>query len=134
MDDASFLASLEACTLPEAEFGHAGHVRAAFLYLRRLPFAEAVGCMSRALRRFATALGKGDRYHETITIAFMALVAERLADEGGEPEWPGFAGRHPDLMRKDALLAWYSADTLASERARRTFVLPRFAPGGPAAR
>jgi hypothetical protein len=40
MSDEEFLAALETCRLPAAEFNHAAHVRAAYLYLRRQSFAR----------------------------------------------------------------------------------------------
>lgn len=50
MIDAEFLAALESGTLPEPEFNHAGHVRAAWLYLQQGAFPEALARMSGALR------------------------------------------------------------------------------------
>jgi hypothetical protein len=124
MNDQEFLAQLNACTLPESEFQHAAHVRAGYLWLRVLPFFEATAAMRVTLQRYAQSLGKADRYHETITIAFMALIGARL-DEAGDPgSWNAFALAHPDLLRKDALLRLYPAETLASPRARRCFILP----------
>jgi hypothetical protein len=124
MNDQEFLAQLKACTLPESEFHHVAHVRAGYLWLRVLPFFEATAAMRVTLQRYAQSLGKADRYHETVTIAFMALICARL-DEAGDPgSWNAFARAHPDLLRKDALLAFYSPGTLASPRARRCFLLP----------
>jgi hypothetical protein len=130
MNDQEFLAQLNACTLAESEFHHAAHVRAGYLWLRMLPFFEATAAMRVTLQRYAQSLGKADRYHETITIAFMALIGARL-DEAGDPgSWHDFARAHPDLLRKDILLSLYSPETLASPRARRCFLLP---PARPAA-
>jgi hypothetical protein len=38
MSDEEFLAALETCRLPAAEFNHAAHVRAGYLYLRQRTF------------------------------------------------------------------------------------------------
>ena len=46
MTDADFLAALERCTLPESEFTHAAHVRAAYLYLRDGSFGQAAGTLN----------------------------------------------------------------------------------------
>ena len=48
LSDAEFLDAFEACTLPEAYFDHAAHVRAGYLYLRRLPFPQATAAMCAA--------------------------------------------------------------------------------------
>jgi hypothetical protein len=105
-------------------FHHADHVRVAWLYLKREPLLRALERFSADLRRFATAKGKPGLYHETITWGFLLLVHERL---GPEPEgFPAFAARNADLLswRPSALDRYYRPETLASERARRAFVLP----------
>ncbi len=78
MTDGEFLQALEACTLPAADFGHAGHVRACYLYLRAGDFISALGRMRSAIRNYAASLGRPDRYHETITVAYAALIQEHM--------------------------------------------------------
>ena len=58
MTDDEFLGALETCKLPESAFGHAAHVRAAYLYLRAEDFAGALERTRRAIRNFARQLGK----------------------------------------------------------------------------
>jgi hypothetical protein len=123
--DRDFLDALETCTLPPSEFGHAAHVRAAYLYAREHDFAEALGRMRRALRAYTAALGKSDRYHETITTAFVALIAQRLHEHGDEGGWDGFARAHADLFDRDVLRRYIPASILQSDLARQVFVLPR---------
>src|SRR6266852_4443844 len=55
MTDAELIAAIEDGSLAESEFRHANHVRAAYAYLRAASFPEAIGRMSRALRRSAAA-------------------------------------------------------------------------------
>lgn len=122
MNDVTFLAALEDTSLPDHAFRHRDHLRAAYLYLRRDGFAGAVVAMSAALRRFAASRGKADRYHETVTIASLALVNERLAS--GDPgSFEAFLSQHPEIAERDLLQCYYRPETLSSERARRTFVL-----------
>ena len=123
MTDEKFLAALEDTSLPDADFRHRDHLRAAYLYLRRDGFAEAVGTMSAALRRFAASRGKAERYHETVTIAFLALINERLASSGDPGSFDAFIARHPEIAERDLLTRYYRPETLASENARRSFVL-----------
>jgi hypothetical protein len=47
MTDGEFLRALEECALPEGEFGHSAHVRAAYLYLQTGEFATALARMRR---------------------------------------------------------------------------------------
>ena len=121
--DAQFLAALEDCTLPADCFDHAAHVRAGYLYLRRQPFPQATAAMCATIARYAAALGKPDRYHETITVAFMALINAQLRRPGNGAGWADFSARNPQLLRSDALLAYYPRAVLESREARSCFTL-----------
>jgi hypothetical protein len=68
-------------------------------------------------------IGKPEAFHQTMTIAFLALIAERV-QAGGYSDFAGFAAANPDLMTKSVLTRWYSPERLSSEAARATFVLP----------
>ena len=102
-------------------FPHREHVRMAFEMLRRHSFPETVLHYSQALRRMAARGGRPEAYHETITIAFLALVAERMGDT---EDFEHFASLNPDLFDKRVLTRWYRPERLTSDRARRVFVLP----------
>lgn len=78
--------------------------------------------MSAGLRRMPARAGREDAYHETITIAFLALIAERL--DTAPSDFDAFAARHPELFERDLLTRVCRSDRLASPVARRTFVLP----------
>jgi hypothetical protein len=121
VNDREFIEAFESATLDE--FHHADHVRAAWCYLRSSPLLVALGRFTTSLKRFATAQGKPQLYHETITWAYLFLIHERLRD--GE-EWDGFAARNGDLFewRPSILDRYYRPDTLSSDRARRAFVPP----------
>jgi hypothetical protein len=106
-----------------AGFAHREHVRMAFEMLRRHDFAETGLHFSRALRTMAQRAGKPQAFHQTVTIAFLSLIAERL-EGGGWSEFADFARDNPDLLEKGLLARWYRPERLASEPARRTFLLP----------
>jgi hypothetical protein len=125
MSDEEFLAALEACTLAEHEFGHSAHVRAAYLYLRRQGFAAALEKIQGAIRRYAASRGKPDRYHETITVASLALIHQVLHERGDAGGWQEFSRSNPELLQRDLLLQYYPQSQLDSELARRVFLLPR---------
>jgi hypothetical protein len=112
--------------IPAADFPHREHVRMAFEMLRRHDFAETVLHFSRALRSMAQQAGKPHAFHQTVTIAFLSLIAERMdGHDGGE--FVAFAAANPELLEKGVLARWYRPERLASERARRTFLLPEAA-------
>lgn len=125
MTDAQLIADFEAARQPDGGFHHCQHVRVAWNYLRAHPLPEALGLFCRGLRRFAQIQGATGLYHETITVAYVLLINERL--HGHEDlDWSAFAEAHPDLLAwKPSLLdRLYAPETLASERSRRVFVMP----------
>lgn len=123
MTDDEFLAALEDCTLPKEAFNHAGHIRAGYLYLSRHPFGIALEKIKAAIQRYAASLGVTDLYHETITVAYMALINQHLADWQGEQSWEAFGAGNPGLFDKALLNRYYRDETLKSPQAKRVFVL-----------
>jgi hypothetical protein len=123
MTDEELLRAFETGELED--FPHELHVRVAWCYLQRAPILDALASFRRSLQRFAAGKGKADRYHETITIAYMLIIAERLAASRGL-SWPEFAACHPDLLQRQpsVLARYYSDEVIASARARDVFVLP----------
>jgi len=122
MNDREFVAALEACTLPAELFDHREHVRLAWLYLREETLLEALPRFITSLKRFAGSLGASGKYHETITYAFLFLIHERM-QRGGAGTFEEFAAANPDLFGP-ILQRYYRAETLASDFARTTFVMP----------
>ena len=108
-------------------FPHREHVRMAFEMLRRHDFVETAWLYSRALRLMTARAGKPEAFNQTTTIAFLSLIAERM-ERSGAPDFAAFARAHPEMLDKRALSRWYRPEQLATEIARRTFVLPEPAP------
>jgi hypothetical protein len=108
-----------------APFHHADHVRLAFAYLCQNPVLQAMEKFSAALKRYASARGKTQLYHETITYAYLFLIRERM-ERGKCRVWEDFERCNPDLLAgKTAVLErYYKKETLNSELARSVFVLP----------
>ena len=106
-----------------AAFPHREHVRMGFEMLRRHDFAETAFTFSATLRAMTVRAGKPQAFHQTVTIAFLALIAERL-DSGDYADFDSFASANPDLLEKSALTRWYPSERLATDAARRTFLLP----------
>ena len=66
-----------------ATFHHADHVRMAFEILsRHTDFLTAAQHYSRALKTMTKRIGAPAAYHETITLGFLALIGERMAEAG----------------------------------------------------
>ena len=123
MTDEELIGRLEDGSIAPDSFHHLEHVRVVFLYLCRYPVLEALQRFTAAIKRFATAMGKADRYHETITWAYLFLVRERMS---GAQDWECFSAANPDLLSwEDSILKkYYREETLRSETARQMFVMP----------
>jgi hypothetical protein len=122
VDDREFVALFEDCTLPPSQFHHRNHVRLAWLYLKEAPLLDALTRFRNSIQRYAGSLGAAAKYHETITFAFLFLIHERMqrADAASFDE---FAEANGELFDR-ILLRYYSEEALASELARRVFVMP----------
>jgi hypothetical protein len=123
MNDTSELTRFIRGEIDPRTFPHRDHVRMGFEMLRRHTFVETALHYSEALRAMTTKIGKPEVFHQTTTVAFLALIAERL-QAGKQADFSEFAAANPDLMGKSVLRRWYSPERLASEAARATFVLP----------
>jgi hypothetical protein len=75
------------------------------------------------IRKLNGKIGSPDGYHETITVAFVRVIADR--SEGGE-RYETFRARNPDLFDRTlpALLRHYTKERLYSSEARAAFVEP----------
>jgi hypothetical protein len=126
MTDEALVRLFEAGEVPPDGFHHRDHVRVAWWYLRRSPWRQALDRFIHGLRLFAGARGRPELYHETITTAYFLLIAECVEESGRELSWEEFAARHPDLLswQPSILDRYYRPATLASERAKRMFVMP----------
>lgn len=107
------------------EFHHEQHVHVAWLFVRQHGMPAALGAFSEAIQGFARAKGAHGLYHETITWAFLLLIADRQA-RCGAPTWQAFAAVNTDLLvwKPSILDRYYSKGLLTSELARRTFLMP----------
>lgn len=117
------LLALETGALDPAQFPHAEHVRLGYEMLGRYPFGEALKRFSQGLRLLAANGGRPEIYHETITVAFLAMIGERRV-RGGYDSWEDFRNNNDDLLHKRCLEKWYDAEDLRSDVARKTFCLP----------
>jgi hypothetical protein len=126
MTSEELIAQFETGAVSAASFHHADHVRMAFLYLSRYPVLEVLRRFSAALVRFAAANGQPQRYHETITWAYVFLIRERMARAAQPATWEDFRRTNPDLLNtgNDFLRKYYRDETLSCALARGMFLLP----------
>ena len=104
-------------------FDHAGHVLVAFDLLSKYDFTQAAMVYVRGIQAIAAKAGIPEKFNLTITLAFLSLIAERMAD-GPQPDFDSFAAANPDVMSPKVLSQWYAQDRLLSDRARQVFLMP----------
>ena len=124
LTDAQFLARFEAHTL--TSFTHRDHIRVAYAYARRGGAAGAVAG-ARRIRALAEAAGDSAKYHDTLTVAWARLIAH-LVERPPELPFDAFVAAHPELRRRDLMLAHYCRERLFSDAARARFVEPDLLP------
>lgn len=112
-------------SLPANEFHHQQHVQVAWMFIRAHGMPSALAEFSTAIKRFADAKGAHGLYHETITWAFLLLIADRQARTPAA-NWDAFETANQDLLtwKPSILSRYYSQELLASDLARRTFLMP----------
>ena len=107
-------------------FDHEAHIYVAWLYLDQYPVLQATQRYMKSLKRITAALGISGKYHETITWFFMFLIDERRR-VSATGDWFSFRRNNEDLFAHgelSILSRYYRPETLASDSARRSFVLP----------
>jgi hypothetical protein len=75
MNDAECARAFEQCEIPKEEFHHRDHDRLARFYVQRYGVSEAEQRIANAIQNFAAHHGLSAKYHHTITIAWVRLVA-----------------------------------------------------------
>jgi hypothetical protein len=121
--------SFEDCTLPRAEWTHREHLIVALHYLRRHPRAEAADRIRRGIRRYNLSVGNPTGYHETITLAWVAVIVRFLEGRARDQPLARLAeALLAECGSKDYLLQFFSRDRLMSDEARRTWVPPNLEP------
>lgn len=104
-------------------FGHREHLELAWNYLRLYPIDEAAGVMVAAIRHIARLHRGEDKYHETITRAWLHFVAVHSQRWGAE-SFEGFIERNPDLLDQKLIGHFYSRELIRSQAARATWAVP----------
>jgi len=128
MTDVALTRALERGEIANEDFHHVSHLHVAWVYLAESSSVrQAANKMRDTLRRFATAAGKPQKYHETITLFWVHLLSRAHADSGGE-RLEEIVRANPQLLEKNFPLAYYSVERLFSDEARTSWVEPDLKP------
>src|SRR5262249_42929272 len=88
---------------------------------------EAAAKMCNTLQRFAAYAGKAEKYHETITLFWVHILAEMRAVTPGK-SLEQIAEANPRLLEKNFPFDYYSSERLFSEKARGSWIGPDLKP------
>jgi hypothetical protein len=79
------------------------------------------------LKHLAAYLRAPQKFHATVTRAWVEIVAHHMAAGPGAPDFASFADRYPPLMDKRLLTRRYSSRALASPAAKTGWLEPDLA-------
>ncbi len=113
-------------TASAGAFGHREHVHLTWLAVRRVGMPAAIALVSNGIQRTARYARAPQKYHLTVSRAWVELVAHHAA-EHDQPDFAAFAERNPALLDKRLLTRFYRSMTLAGPGARTTWVEPDLA-------
>jgi hypothetical protein len=117
--------SFEDGSLPHSEWTHASHLLVGLWYLSRHPRDHATRLVRDGIRRYNHVHGRDSGYHETITLAWLAVIVEFLARCDRAQPISVLAEMLSDgCGDKDYLLRYYSRERLMSDEARQTWMPP----------
>ena len=123
-------ARFEACEIPAKEWTHAAHMVVGLWHVHRYGADEALMRLRSGIRRLNESHGgvnsATNGYHETITAAYVQLLAEYLevtpTDMSLSMRAIGLLGS--PLVAKDVLVTFYSLERLMSTEARAGWIDP----------
>ena len=147
LSDDEFLRQFESCTYPYVHWTHRAHLRVAYCYLTRFGLTDAIPKVTSGIRAYNRSQGIVDTatsgYHETMTVAWLHLVAAMLAEYGptgaadpcgpsplgpGAPPSQEFLEAQPQLREKKLLRLFYSRKRFMAPEAKYHFLPPDLAP------
>jgi hypothetical protein len=124
----SFMRAFEDGSLPKSEWTHSRHLVMALWYITRHNRDEATSLIRDGIRRHNERQGNLTGYHETITLAWVAVIERFLGARDLDVPVSALAG---ELLGqcgdKDYLLRFYSSERLFSDEARARWVPPDLA-------
>jgi hypothetical protein len=98
-------------------FGHREHIHLTWLAVRRYGTAAAIALVSDGIRRTARYAGAPQKYHATVSRAWVELVGFHVATEP-DGTFDTFVGNNPALLDKRLLARFYRSSTLATAKLR----------------
>jgi hypothetical protein len=126
--DPELAAILPEITGPGGQFRHRQHINLAFYAVRRYGMPGAIGMFCGWLQRITAYEQAPQKYHHTVSRAWVELVAYHVAQDPDCADFSAFADRNPALLDKRLLSRHYRSATLAAAAARRGWAEPDLVP------
>lgn len=113
---------------PDGTFRHREHIHLAYIAILRYGPEGAAGAVAGWIRHLAAYQRAPQKFHATITRAWVEIVAHHMAAGPAGQDFAAFAERHPPLLDKRLLTRHYTSRVLASPTAKAGWVEPDLAP------
>lgn len=116
-----------AVALAAGRFGHREHLHVAWMAFHHHELNEAISIVGDGLRRTAVYAGAPQKYNQTVTEAWVRLVAHHTAQHP-HATFDTLLDQAPGLLDKRLLARHYSSALLASRTARTSWTEPDMRP------
>jgi hypothetical protein len=123
----AFAGLMARATASSDRFGHREHLRLAWLAVQAYGPTAAVDLVSDGIRALTAESGEPQRFHATLTRAWVECVGSHVAEAPGLG-FDAFVAANPALLDPSLLLRFWSAETLGGDAARAAWVEPDRAP------
>src|SRR4051794_39278377 len=112
-DDKAFKELFEQGAIAPSEFGHQSHVRLAYIYLCESDLEAAYSRMRSSILNFISHHRiDPQKYHETLTKAWMMAVHHFMAVSQSASSSLDFVDSNPKLLNSQIMLTHYSKEKL----------------------
>ena len=119
---------------PGGAFRHREHIHLAYIAVQRYGPDKAAGAVAGWIRHLAAYQRAPQKFHATVTRAWVEIVAHHMAAvpaapaAPARPDFAAFAERYPPLFDKRLLTRHYTSRVLASPAAKAGWAEPDLAP------
>lgn len=117
------LIAMDNGALSPSDFSHKAHIGVAFEALKQDEFFTASKRIADGLKRLTIKAGVPEKFHATITQAYMSAIAQRMHNQGNIDAGE-FLEQNADLLSGAFFKELYSESCLASPLAREIALLP----------
>ncbi len=124
LDDDALLNAFLTTTISAKDFHHSEHVRVVWKLITTVGKGSARERFVGALLRLARANGADQLYHETLTRAWVELIAAAALETPAARTSEEFLAGNPELLDRSILDRFYSPLLLATDAARTSWIPP----------